>query len=158
MAPEVFFSVCYGDKSPPEAIRGLHSFTPAILDNYCRHRVLGADYPAAVEEEGHSIRGIYATGLTDANMGKLDEFEGAEYKRVQAKVRLLKNGSTDGDETKETSVYLFLNPEALEKREWDFDEFRKCKMQSWTRGGLTFGDGEWLGDFSFRAADGQPTG
>lgn len=143
MAPEVFFSVCYGDKQPPKAIQDLHTFTPAILDGYCRHRVQYADYPAIVAEEGHSVRGMYATGLTEANMQKLDIFEGNEYKRINTKVKLLKKeGDTEVEgEVKEASVYVFLNAKDLEKREWDFEEFRQQRMKLWTRGDWVFPDG-----------------
>lgn len=140
MAPEVFFGVCYGDKSPAQAIRNLHTFTPAILEDYCRHRVQFADYPAAVPEKGHQIRGIYVTGLTDANMEKLDYFEGQEYERRTVKVQVLEH---EGDKeipgpTKSASVYVFLKLNELEKREWDFEEFRREKMQIWARGDWAF--------------------
>ncbi|OAA47151.1 AIG2-like protein [Metarhizium rileyi] len=142
MAPEVFFSVCYGDSYPSQAIRDLHTFTPAILEDHCRHRVQYADYPAAVPEIGHRIRGIYVTGLTDANMEKLDYFEGSEYERRTVKVQVLvKEGDkeTPGPE-KTTSVYVFLKANELEKREWDFEEFRREKMKLWTRGDWAFDD------------------
>ncbi|KAL9470961.1 hypothetical protein ACSS6W_008902 [Trichoderma asperelloides] len=142
MAPEVFFSVCYGDRQPPKAIQDLHTFTPAILDGYCRHRVQSEDYPAIIAEQGHCVRGVYATGLTEANLQKLDIFEGNEYERIDTKVRLLKReGDKEVDgEVKEASVYVFLNPDALEKREWDFEDFRQNKMKMWTRGDWVFPD------------------
>jgi len=143
MAPEIFYSVCYGTKTPPEAIRKLHTFTPAILHDHCRHRVKSADYPAVVPEKGHSVKGIYATGLTDANLDKLDYFEGSEYERVTAQVEL--QHSSDGTEAvpafKDASVYIFLRLEQLEQREWDFEEFRRDKMALWTRGGWAFDEG-----------------
>ncbi|KAF5689422.1 hypothetical protein FDENT_4442 [Fusarium denticulatum] len=142
MAPEVFFTVCYGDRDPPKAIKDMHTFTPAILDGYCRHRVECADYPAVVPEKGHSVLGIYATGLTDGNVDKLDMFEGSEYFKEKVKVKVLnKDGTTpEKEETKETFVYVFDNPDHLEKGEWDFEEFRKSKMKNWTRAGLGFGE------------------
>jgi hypothetical protein len=144
MAPEVFFSVCYGDRQPPQVIQDLHTFTPAILDGYCRHRVQSEDYPAIVAEEGHCVRGVYATGLTEANLQKLDIFEGNEYERIDTKVKLLKKeGDREVDgEVKEASVYVFLNPNALEKQEWDFEDFRQNKMKLWTRGDWVFPDGK----------------
>ncbi|KFA62145.1 hypothetical protein S40285_01711 [Stachybotrys chlorohalonatus IBT 40285] len=142
MAPEVFFSVCYNDPKPHEAIRNLHTFTPAVLEDYCRHRVQFADYPGIIPEKGHSVRGIYATGLTDANMQKLDYFEGSEYERRQVTVVLKKlEGEKEIDgESKKTSVYVFISPEHLEKGEWDFETFRKEKMQMWTRGDWSFSE------------------
>lgn len=141
MAPEVFFSVCYGEKMPPKAIRDLHTFTPAILRDYCRHRVQEADYPAIVAEKGHTVRGIYATGLTEANLSKLDYFEGCEYERVTVKVQSVEmNGAKEVlSEEKTASVYVFLHPDQLERSEWDFEEFRRDKMHIWSRGDWAFG-------------------
>ncbi|CAG7565538.1 unnamed protein product [Fusarium equiseti] len=140
MAPEVFFTVCYGQKDPPQVIKDMHKFTPAILEGYCRHRVRHADYPAVVPEKGHTVRGVYVTGLTDANVGKLDIFEGSEYDKANVKVKLLnKDGAgSDKGEYKDTTVYVFNSPEHLEKREWNFEEFRQMKMKNWTRTGLVF--------------------
>lgn len=89
------------------------------------------------------MRGVYATGLTEANLLKLDIFEGNEYERIDTKVRLLKKeGEKEVEgEVKEASVYVFLNPDALEKREWDFEEFRQNRMKLWTRGDWVFPDG-----------------
>ncbi|KAK3196068.1 hypothetical protein K4F52_000936 [Lecanicillium sp. MT-2017a] len=143
MVPEVFYSVCYGTKSPPEAVKSLHTFTPAVLNDHCRRRVKLADYPGVIAEAGHNVRGIYATGLTDANMVKLDHFEGSEYERVTVSVNPLK--SLDGDEThgpsQKTGVYIFLHPDELEQKEWDVDEFRRDKMELWTRGDWAYNEG-----------------
>ncbi|KAM5516010.1 AIG2-like family protein [Fusarium oxysporum f. sp. phaseoli] len=146
MAPEVFFTVCYGNRDPPKAIKDMHTFTPAILDGYCRHRVESADYPAVVPEKGHTVLGIYATGLTDGNVDKLDMFEGSEYFKEKVKVKLLNKDGTapEKGEAKETFVYVFNNPDHLEKGEWDFEEFRKSKMKNWTRAGLGFGEGKFI--------------
>ncbi|KAI5461400.1 AIG2-like family-domain-containing protein [Mariannaea sp. PMI_226] len=136
MAPEIFYSVCYGTSNPPQAIKDLHTFTPAVLDGYCRHRVRFADYPGIIPEKDHTVLGVYATGLTDANVYKLDYFEGSEYKREEVKVQLLpeQGNSSKKGESKETIVYVFIKPEALERKEWDFQHFRKEKMAFWTRG------------------------
>ena len=136
MAQEVFFSVCYGDAKPPQAIRDLHTFTPAMLHGHCRHRVLHADYPAVVPEKGHCVRGVVATGLTDANMVKLDYFEGSEYVRKRADVKLLqKYGEREVEgATKTVWVYIFIQPDALTEGEWDFEEFRRQRLRFWARG------------------------
>ncbi|GAB0143293.1 hypothetical protein EsHS_00003815 [Epichloe bromicola] len=135
MAREIFFSVCYNDESPPKVIRDLHTFTPAVLRDFCRHRVKFADYPGAVPEAGHQIKGILVTGLTDANIEKLDYFEGSEYERRKVQVQVLEKVGEDEVPGKEAStfVYVFLKADDLEKREWDFEEFRREKMSIWTR-------------------------
>lgn len=146
MAPEVFFSVCYGNSNPAQAIKDLHTFTPATLDGYSRHRVLGADYPAIIADSGGSVIGIFATGLTDANMVKLDFFEGSEYRRAKVDITLATAGSdqTAGDLVRSASTYIYLNPDALEDGEWDFEHFRREKLRFWSRAGLTFGEGDFL--------------
>ncbi|PNY25494.1 Protein AIG2 [Tolypocladium capitatum] len=142
MAPEVFYSVLYGVRIPPKAIRDLHTFTPAILNDHCRHRIRYRDYPAVVPETGYTVRGVYATGLTDDHILKLDRFEGSEYMRVATKVDLMHKveGREVVREIKDTTVYIFLRHKELDRRSWDFDDFRINKMPMWTRGGLGFGD------------------
>ncbi|KPM44056.1 hypothetical protein AK830_g2550 [Neonectria ditissima] len=143
MAPEVFFSICYGEHSPPQAIKNMHPFTPAKLDGYCRHRVRGADYPAIVPEKGHTVLGVYATGLTDANVHRLDYFEGSEYDKKTVRVRVLTEGvSSSSGDLREALVYVFNQPDSLEKREWDFAEFRKEKMNYWIQGELDLLEGQ----------------
>lgn len=136
MAPEVFYSVCYGTSDPPDAFKGLHTLTPAVLDDYSRHRVKHADYPGIVPEEGHSVRGVFATGLTDANMVKLDYFEGSEYERKKVKVKVLKtvDGKEAEGEERDAIAYVFLYPDSLERVEWDFEAFRRDKLRFWARG------------------------
>jgi len=41
-------------------------------------RVKHADYPGITPDSDHEVRGMYVTGLTSANMYKLDQFEGDE--------------------------------------------------------------------------------
>ncbi|KAG6041130.1 hypothetical protein E4U41_005933 [Claviceps citrina] len=138
MAPEVFFSVCYGDQNPPKVIRDLHTFTPALLQDFCRHRVKLADYPGAVPEAGHEIRGVLVTGLTSANIEKLDYFEGSDYERRTVQVQVLEKVGDEETPGKKVSasIYVFLKLNDLEKRQWDFEEFRREKMIMWTRRGL----------------------
>ena len=139
------FTVCYADQSPPKVIQDLHSFTPAVLHNYCRHRVRFADYPAIIKEEGKSVRGIYVTGLTEANMMKLDFFEGSDYLRVKTKVKLLQkdeSGKEVEGQEKDVIAYEFISPEDLEHGEWDYEHFREQKMNMWTVGDWADGQGE----------------
>lgn len=147
MAAEVFFTVCYRfSNENVSLLKSLHDFKPAILHGFCRRRVKDADYPGITPDEDHEVRGMYVTGLTDANMYHLDAFEGAEYERQTVKVRLLSQvgddkgrGNVEGEEV-ECEVYVFKYPEELEDREWDFEEFRKHKMKKWTREDYGFED------------------
>lgn len=147
MAPEVFFTVCYRfSKEEISLLKSLHEFQPALLHGYCRRRVKYADYPGIFPDNDHEVRGMYVTGLTDANMDKLDLFEGSEYERRTVKVRLLSktgddkgHGNVEGEEV-ECEVYVYNNRKNLENREWDFKEFREQKMKNWTREDYGFDD------------------
>lgn len=72
MEPQVFFSVCYNDKAPSHDIKARHTFSPAVLHDYCRHRVQGADYPGMIEDAGHSVFGMVVSGITKSNLERLD--------------------------------------------------------------------------------------
>ncbi|KAI2608325.1 AIG2-like family-domain-containing protein [Hypoxylon fragiforme] len=151
MAPEVFFTVCYRSSTINVALlKSLHEFKPAILHKYCRRRVKNVDYPGITPDEDHEVRGMYVTGLSDANMYHLDFFEGSEYERRTVKARLLSNvgddkghGNVEGEEV-ECEVYVFKDTSQLENREWDFQEFRTQKMKNWTREDYGFEDTDHL--------------
>lgn len=72
MEPQVFFSVCYSDRDPSQEIKARHTFSPAVLHGYCRHRVRGADYPGMIEDPGHSVFGMVVSGITKSNLERLD--------------------------------------------------------------------------------------
>lgn len=142
----MFFRVTQGQSNPPGVIRDLYTFTPALLRDYCRHRVKGEDYPAITPEAGQSVLGTYVTGLTEANLAKLDQFEGDEYEKRQVKLRLLtKVGDAQGEgrvegEEKDTAAYVFLYLDRIERGEWDFEHFRRERLQRWARDEIFFAD------------------
>lgn len=116
--------------------------SPAILHDHRRHRVRYADYPGVIPAVGSSVRGTYVTGLTSANINKLDLFEGSQYERRFVKPRLLKTagdsatgeGNIEGEEvTAETYIWI-AGTDELEDKEWDFAEFEREKMRYWTTG------------------------
>ncbi|KAK3679639.1 hypothetical protein LTR78_000014 [Recurvomyces mirabilis] len=147
MAPEVLHRVCHGSSSPDNPIFQTHNLKshPAILPVHRRHRVKGADYPAILPHSTSTVRGTYVTGLTDADIWRLDIFEGNEYERRKVKCRLLTTvGDSIGDgnvegEIVEAETYIWIaGAKALEEREWDFEEFRKEKMRFWVGGSEEF--------------------
>ncbi|CAK7267475.1 hypothetical protein SEPCBS119000_002568 [Sporothrix epigloea] len=154
MAPEVFYTVCYRDAHPPAEVTRGHVFRSAVLHGYTRHRVLNEDYPGIIEDDtpGACVRGMLVSGVTDGNQHHLDYFEGSEYDRRTLDV-VLDTASdaapeTDGtaprkQETVQAEVFVFKDPDSLERREWDFDEFRREKMHKWARAEYTF-DGTFV--------------
>ncbi|TVY81351.1 Protein AIG2 B [Lachnellula suecica] len=130
MVPKVLYRVCYNDenadKDPVKKLLTSNlKIQPAILRDFCRHRVRGVDYPGIIPQEGHSVQGTFVTGLSDADIAHLDMFEGDEYSRKPVKVEL-----PDGQYEAETYVYTW-GDHHLEKTEWDFEEFCREKMHRW---------------------------
>ncbi len=138
MAPPVLYRVCYGTILPESwQIQGL-SVRPAMLHGYRRRRVKRCDYPAITEAWNSSVRGTLVTGLTDADIWRLDVFEGDQYKRVKVHVTALQkvgddhgDGNVEGGDV-EAETYVWIDEEAgLEDAEWDFAEFKREKMGRW---------------------------
>lgn len=77
MAPEVLHRVCHGGMEPDNPVYATHQLKtqPAILHNFRRHRVRGADYPAILFHKGASVRGTFVSGLTENDIRRLDIFE-----------------------------------------------------------------------------------
>lgn len=148
MEPQVLYRVCYGTCTPTSLQKSLLTIRPAILHNHCRHKVLGRDYPAITPSLHDSVRGTYVQGLTDAEIFRLDIFEGVEYERRKVKIRILDaegdeggKGNVEGEEV-EVETYVWVAGEAeLEEGEWDFGQFQREKMQRWI-GGREAYDGE----------------
>lgn len=163
MAKPVLHRVCHGT-SKPELWQIEHlTIRPAVLHNFRRHRVVGRDYPGIVPVDSSignsnldpkgsrsSVRGTVVSGLTDADIWRLDIFEGDEYEQRAVKVRVLEHEGQGGSGTgsdgigsdildaKETEeeidavTYVWLaDRDVLEDEEWDFESFLKDKMHLW---------------------------
>ncbi len=76
------------------------------------------------------------TGLTEGDVWRLDAFEGSEYERRVVRVKLLDVGGDEGKGGEagevETESYIYTAGEGrLERKEWDYEEFRREKMFRW---------------------------
>nr|POE65712.1 protein aig2 c [Quercus suber] len=141
MAPEVLHRVCHGGMDAANPIYAMHNLCirPAILPDFERHRVKAADYPAIIPRRDASVRGTLVTGLTDADIWRLDIFEGDEYQRREVAARVCAGDGTDdvyerqeraAEVVVETYVWV-AGEQRLEEGEWDFEEFRREKMVRW---------------------------
>lgn len=78
---------CYGTLCAPEIMRTMIGRVPparlAILPAYACYRVSGRAYPGVVADQGSCTEGLLYTGLTDAELKKLDTYEGREYLRLR---------------------------------------------------------------------------
>ncbi|PSK36702.1 AIG2-like protein [Elsinoe australis] len=149
MSPPILHRVIHGPSNPtfPTPSSSYVRTCPAILHSHRRHRVRGADYPAIVPESATdaSVRGTFATGLTDADVRRLDIFEGDEYERRKVGVRrLVESGTGKGEEEEagsemhevedevEAETYIWIaGKQRLEDEEWDFETFKRDKMRFW---------------------------
>ena len=151
MAPSVLHRVCHGSSNPDNPVFAAHKLKtyPALLHDHRRHRVSDADYPAVLPVQGSTVRGTYVTGLTEADIWRLDIFEGPEYRRDKVKVRILTqvgnedgDGNVEGDEVEAETYIWSASPSLLEDKEWDFAEFQREKMRYWAG---PDGEGEYAG-------------
>ena len=138
MSEEVLYRVCYGSSTPSDFQKSLLTVQPAILHSYCRRRVRDGDYPAIIESPDSSVRGSYVRGLTEGDVWRLDIFEGDEYERRKVKIKTLKEVRSDkgredveADEVEVETYVWIAGEEQLEDGGWDFEEFRREKMQRW---------------------------
>ncbi|KAF2201030.1 hypothetical protein GQ43DRAFT_48671 [Delitschia confertaspora ATCC 74209] len=124
---------------------------PALLSGYQRHKVKHADYPAIISAaKSCTVRGTLVSGLSDADIWRLDIFEGSEYQRISVDVEVL-GGEREEDvggvvggngvrdlkkgETVKAEVYVWkAGRSRLEDGQWDFNEFVKEKMSRWVGG------------------------
>lgn len=154
MVPQILYRVCYGTENPlPEVVSHLR-FSPALLRNYSRRKVLRADFPGIIAQRNHTVLGTLVRGLTDADVKWLDNFETDMYKRVRLEVEELDSEVFDeyGNINKEemekvkakkeeernmvkAETYVWdLGESDLESEEWLFADFRREKMKNWVGG------------------------
>jgi len=133
MAPSVLYRVIHGTTTPSLVQQAALLVRPAVLEHYTRHRVAFCDYPAILpaSEPSASVRGTFVAGLTEGDQWRLDIFEGDQYKRVRVKPKLLDEQGVRGEEV-EAETYVWVDAQqGLEEGEWNFEEFRKEKMNRW---------------------------
>ncbi|KAJ5495291.1 hypothetical protein N7539_000407 [Penicillium diatomitis] len=159
MAPEVLYRVIHGSPTPEPWQKDRVRFQPALLHGYRRHRVRNAEYPGIIAEPSDSdqtaVLGVLVSGLTEADMYRLDRYEGAEYVKQTVRVRALRTEShedgkvvsghelvkeldaagagtaTEGEEVVATTYVWVAGREQLEEREWDFETFKREKLDWW---------------------------
>ncbi len=100
----------------------------ALLEGHARFRLRNKVYPAIVAQPGQSVPGLLYTGVTTAELARLDEYEGPLYERRELRV------SSAGTETLAFTYVLsdrarhLLSPEP-----WDIEQFRREHLASYLR-------------------------
>ncbi|OOF94328.1 hypothetical protein ASPCADRAFT_131874 [Aspergillus carbonarius ITEM 5010] len=161
MAPQILHRVIHGQAVPEPWQKALLTIKPAILHDYRRHRVQGADYPGIVPVSerddagagpGPSVLGTVVWGLTDGDVFRLDRFEGSEYEKRTVRVRVFEDegegeegeegkvrgllldaaeGAKEGKEVEAVTYVWTAGEERLERAEWDFEAFKRDKLAWW---------------------------
>ncbi|RVX68381.1 hypothetical protein B0A52_07381 [Exophiala mesophila] len=160
MAPGVLHRVIHGTVNPDPWQREYLTVRPGLLYGFQRHRVRWADYPAIIPHADPTscVRGTIVSGLKSVDLARLDLFEGDQYDRQAVKVLVLKeteldepapepkgekshgqevndiNNNTDTTEVEHVlaQAYVWTDGNSkLETKEWDFEEFKREKMNAW---------------------------
>lgn len=97
MAPQILHRVLQHPQ-PPNSIK------PAVLHNFQRCRVKDADYPGIIPSGSgnDSVLGAVVSGLSDADIHRLDVFEGVEYEKQVVHVRVLRESAGLGGRREES--------------------------------------------------------
>jgi len=98
----------------------------AYLEGYKRVTVLGEKYPAIFPEEGCTVAGALITGLNDADIARLDDYEDICYSRQAVVVTL--EDSTPHDCM--TYIYRPYYYDDLSDNAWSNNDFREHHLQA----------------------------
>lgn len=107
MFPEVWTRVVAGD------YRSVH----ARLDGHARFEVRNQTYPGMVPQERSHVAGVLYIDVDEADLERLDHFEGDDYQRVTREVTC-EDGVARAAET-----YVYRLPDGLQKTSWEPDGF-----------------------------------
>jgi predicted cupin superfamily sugar epimerase/gamma-glutamylcyclotransferase (GGCT)/AIG2-like uncharacterized protein YtfP len=147
-APRALFT--YGTLMFPDVWRAVvgrdSPSVEATIDGYAAYRVEGEVYPAVVPESGAETPGLVYFGLTDADIQRLDRFEGEFYDR-----RIVTTLTDDGrDILAECYVARRDHRDQVTSEPWDAEGFV-------ARGGLAEFQGRYRG-FAVSGEAGAPPG
>jgi gamma-glutamylcyclotransferase (GGCT)/AIG2-like uncharacterized protein YtfP len=76
-------------------VGGAYRSAPAWLDGYARHALADDAYPGMIEAAGSRVDGLVYFDVTDADLARLDAFEGDEYRRIAVSLTL-REAAPDG--------------------------------------------------------------
>lgn len=107
-------------------VEGVYEKSAAIIAGYIRRAVIDEDYPALLSQTASAeTAGILYFNVSEADLCRLDEFEGRYYARKQEPV-MVENGSTASAE-----VYIFKERylHLVSENEWDPAHFEAIGMK-----------------------------
>jgi len=101
-----------------------------IISGYARFTVAGERYPGLVESPSGSLAGVVYFDVNDADVARLDHFEGEEYERTEVFVEL-----AEGQKIA-CQTYLFKHEfrHRLTDNVWSLDEFLHTGIKEFLSG------------------------
>lgn len=110
----------YGSLMFPEVwslvVVGTHRRVEARLDDHARFAIGGEDYPGMVPAAGSQVAGVLHLDVDEADLERLDHFEGDDYRRASVDV-FTEEGSMRAE------TYLYLLHDRLSSSPWQPDAF-----------------------------------
>jgi len=120
-------------------VDGNYRKTEAVLTGYERKGVKGEVYPAIYPSSTHSqVRGIVYMDIIEADVGKLDIFEGEYYFRKSAKV------ITKNNRIIPVEVYVLKEEyyPVISHRDWNAAKFEKIDIHHFLTDYIGFSDND----------------
>jgi gamma-glutamylcyclotransferase (GGCT)/AIG2-like uncharacterized protein YtfP len=113
----------YGSLMFPEVwqrvVRGHYRAEPATLAGYSRHALAQRDYPGMVvaAELAARVEGVLWRDVDDADLARLDQFEGEQYERIEVTVQLATGLAL------QAGTYLYIAGDLQSEQQWDPQAF-----------------------------------
>lgn len=124
---------------------------PAVLRHFRRVYVAGRLYPLLLPHRGGAVDGLVADGLSSAQINRIRDYEGGDYRLERHKVVLLRPGEVNGETNRVLAdAWLFRSrPDTRpSSREWRLAAWRDNHKAAFLREarawlGAGQGDGRW---------------
>lgn len=121
-------------------VSGNYAAAAASLPGFRRQRVRGQDYPSLEQvdcsEPGRTqaaVDGVLYLDVDGADIAALDEFEGADYRRIQVPVILRQRPGAGPAARLLANTYLFIARDKIEPGPWDPRLFERERMKRFLR-------------------------
>ena len=100
-----------------QVVRGRYASQPVILHGYDRFAVRNETYPGIVARRDAQVPGLLYLGIDAADLARLDQFEGADYRRIDTAVIAADGGIHP------VQTYLYREPAGLSDQPWHPESF-----------------------------------
>jgi len=125
---------CYGTLCVPEIMRrvvGGRVAEPVACSimGYACYSLSGLEYPGIVPEKGERVTGVLYSGLSRAQLAKLDAYEGEQYRRQRVLIDV-------GQALAVQAWTYILQPRYYHRRSekgWSLEQFRRRHLAQYLR-------------------------